>query len=63
MRQRYPERFNDRVVGHTPDAGAGRPAVGGRAMALDSSVNSSIGGQVGAKPVGYTYNRVDVVRR
>jgi hypothetical protein len=31
-------------------------------MALDPSVNASIGGQVGGMPVGYTYKRVVVVR-
>ena len=62
MRRKYPGRFEDKVVGHAPDAAAGGPSSGGTATALDSSVNSSVGGQVPAKPVGYTYTEVKVVR-
>lgn len=62
MRKAHPERFKNKVVGHTPDAAAGGPAAGGKAMALDPRVNASVGGQVSAKPPGYTYNQVEVVR-
>jgi hypothetical protein len=63
MRAKFPERFRDKVVGHLPDVGAGGQVTGGRAMALARSVNASVGGQVSAIPIGYTYNEVRVVRR
>jgi hypothetical protein len=62
MRKAFPSRFQDKVVGHTPDAAAGGPVAGGKAMALDPTVNASIGGQVGKKPLGYKYGRVEVIR-
>jgi hypothetical protein len=60
MRRDNPKRFEGKVVGHTPDAAAGGPPAGGRAIALDSSVNSSVGGQVAAKRG--SYNKVEVIR-
>jgi hypothetical protein len=62
MRALNPARFEDMVVGRLPDAGAGGPHAGGRAMALDSVVNATIGGYVGGKPVGYRDSAVRVVR-
>ncbi|MFK7817476.1 MAG: polymorphic toxin type 15 domain-containing protein [Planctomycetaceae bacterium] len=49
-----------KAVGHTPDACAGGPSAGGKAMALDSKVNSSVGGQVGSLEPEQTYNRVEL---
>jgi intein/homing endonuclease len=62
MRASDPSRFEGKVVGHTPDAAAGGPSSGGRAMALSYDVNSYLGGILRGIPVGTTYNRVSLSR-
>jgi RHS repeat-associated protein len=62
MRDRYPARFDGKVVGHTPDAIMGGKVAGGKAMALTPSVNSYLGGVAGGIPEGTTYTKVVLFR-
>ncbi len=69
MRRDNPARFDGKVVAHVPDASAGGPsgpATGTpRAMALDESVNASVGAQVGNLHTHHgpqTYSEVRIVR-
>ncbi len=72
MRRDDPQTYSNpnTVVGHVPDLVAGGHPTNGPFMALDRSVNSSIGAQVNVvhqqslrtTGQGYTYNEVRVVR-
>ncbi|MEN1681766.1 MAG: polymorphic toxin-type HINT domain-containing protein, partial [Planctomycetota bacterium] len=63
MIRQYPSRFAGKVVGHVPDAAAGGPAAGGRAMALSQPVNSFLGGILSGVPIDAQYNAVKLVRQ
>jgi hypothetical protein len=62
MQRLYPARFSGKVVGHVPDAAAGGPAAGGKAMALSRSVNGFLGGVLKGISEGTVYNSVQLIR-